>query len=214
MVPSGAGFAAAHDDGRSVLSEKMRVHILAKELNVSSKTIIEKCQAEGIDTVKNHMSTLSAGLHATILEWFSEGIHDVAIETSNRIDLTKVRIKAYKRGATMEDGSAGSESGGVTAVELEEPPLGEPPFEEAEVESPTEVVVRKDPLVAGLPVGTAPPEKSEITETVVEVVSRGQAAVTVDVPPMGAEAVGVPPAVVAENRGNGSNRIPPDAIVA
>ena len=47
------------------MAEKMRVHILAKELNVPSKTIIEKCNAEGIDTVKNHMSTLSAGMHAT-----------------------------------------------------------------------------------------------------------------------------------------------------
>ena len=62
----------------------MRVHILAKELNVPSKTIIEKCKAEGIDTVKNHMSTLSAGLHATIKEWFSDGRHDTAVETAQR----------------------------------------------------------------------------------------------------------------------------------
>ncbi|MCH7995937.1 MAG: translation initiation factor IF-2 N-terminal domain-containing protein, partial [Planctomycetes bacterium] len=57
----------------------MRVHILANELNVASKDIITKCRAEGIDTVKNHMSTLSAGLHATIIEWFSEGSQDSAL---------------------------------------------------------------------------------------------------------------------------------------
>ena len=76
-----------------MVTEKMRVHILAKELSVPSKVIIEKCKAEGITVVKNHMSTLSAGLHATIREWFSEGGHNVALETSARVDLDKVRIK-------------------------------------------------------------------------------------------------------------------------
>jgi translation initiation factor IF-2 len=71
----------------------MRVHILAKELNVLSKVIVQKCKAEGIDSVKNHMSTLSAGLHATIREWFSDGSHDTTIETTQRIDLGKVRLK-------------------------------------------------------------------------------------------------------------------------
>lgn len=102
-------------NGRSDLSEKMRVHILAKELNVPSKTIIEKCQAEGIGSVKNHMSTLSAGLHATILEWFSEGTHDVAVETSNRVDLDKVRLKVLpKSEGGFEDGDEGAESGVAT----------------------------------------------------------------------------------------------------
>lgn len=82
------------------MAEKMRVHILAKELNVSSKTIIDKCKAEGIDSVKNHMSTLSAGLHATICEWFSEGQHANALETAEPIDLKKVRIRRRTRSAT------------------------------------------------------------------------------------------------------------------
>jgi translation initiation factor IF-2 len=69
-----------------------RVHLLATELGVNSKAIIEKCQAEGLD-VKNHMSTISAGLAATIREWFSEGEHATAVETTARVDLKKVRIK-------------------------------------------------------------------------------------------------------------------------
>lgn len=88
------------------MSDKMRVHNLAKELNVPSKTIIQKCQAEGIDSVKNHMSTLSAGLHATILEWFSEGAHNVAMETAKRVDLKKVRLR--KRVAKVSEDSAGA----------------------------------------------------------------------------------------------------------
>jgi len=78
----------------------MRVHILAKELNVASKDIIAKCRAEGIDTVKNHMSTLSAGLHATIVEWFSESKEASALETAAPVDLKKVRAKAKKRKTT------------------------------------------------------------------------------------------------------------------
>ncbi|PKL48965.1 MAG: translation initiation factor IF-2 [Planctomycetes bacterium HGW-Planctomycetes-1] len=69
-----------------------RVHLLAKELGVNSKAIIEKCQAEELD-VKNHMSTISAGLAATIREWFSEGAHNTTIETAAPVDLKKVRVK-------------------------------------------------------------------------------------------------------------------------
>src|SRR3990172_8952838 len=85
---------------RSPLVEKMRVHILAKELNVSSKTIIDKCKAEGIANVKNHMSTLSAGLHATIIEWFSEGQHATSLETAEPVDLKKVRIRRRPKSDT------------------------------------------------------------------------------------------------------------------
>ncbi|MCH7838659.1 MAG: translation initiation factor IF-2 [Planctomycetes bacterium] len=79
------------------MADKLRVHTLANELGVPSKTIVEKCVAEGIDTVKNHMSTLSAGLHATIREWFSESGSGTALETAERVDLTKARKKVRRR---------------------------------------------------------------------------------------------------------------------
>ena len=79
-----------------------RVHLLAKELSVKSKAIIEKCQAEGLDQVKNHMSTISAGLAATIREWFSEGEHATAVETTKRVDLKKVRVKRKKKEVPAE----------------------------------------------------------------------------------------------------------------
>lgn len=81
----------------------MRVHILAKDLNVPSKLIIDKCKAEGIDSVKNHMSTLSAGLHATIVEWFSDGKHDTTVETSDRVDLTRARGPAKELRAGTDE---------------------------------------------------------------------------------------------------------------
>jgi len=69
-----------------------RVYILAKELGVKSAAIVKKCQDEGLD-VKNHMSAISIGLAATIHEWFSEGDNITTIETSEKVDLKKVRVK-------------------------------------------------------------------------------------------------------------------------
>jgi len=79
-----------------VLAKSTRVHLLAKELSVKSKAIIEKCQAEGLDQIKNHMSTISVGLAATIREWFSEGDHATTVEATARVDLKKVRVKRKK----------------------------------------------------------------------------------------------------------------------
>ncbi len=73
-----------------------RVYILAKELDVKSTAIVKKCQDEGLD-VKNHMATISAGLAATIREWFSEGENITTIETTKRVDLKKVRITKKKK---------------------------------------------------------------------------------------------------------------------
>jgi len=69
-----------------------RVYILSKELGVKSSAIVSKCQDEGLD-VKNHMSVISAGLAATIREWFSEGDNITTVETAKKVDLKKVRIK-------------------------------------------------------------------------------------------------------------------------
>ncbi|MBU0716826.1 MAG: translation initiation factor IF-2 [Planctomycetes bacterium] len=101
------------------MSEKMRVHILAKELNVPSKIIVQKCQAEGIDSVKNHMSTLSAGLHATICEWFSEGTLDTALETAKPVDLEKVRIKKRRTAKVTTTAVAEAPADGVLVAEAE-----------------------------------------------------------------------------------------------
>ena len=51
-----------------------RVFEIAKDLGVSSKAIVAKCRQEGIseNVVKNHMSPISAGLDATIREWFTD----------------------------------------------------------------------------------------------------------------------------------------------
>ena len=73
-----------------------RVYILAKELGTKSSAIVKKCQDEGLD-IKNHMSVISAGLAATIREWFSEGENITTVETAEKVDLKKVRIKKTKK---------------------------------------------------------------------------------------------------------------------
>ena len=75
-----------------------RVHLLATELNVKSKAIIDKCKAEGLENITNHMSTISAGLAATIREWFSDGDdHSTAVESAEKVDLEKVRVKRTRK---------------------------------------------------------------------------------------------------------------------
>jgi translation initiation factor IF-2 len=73
-----------------------RVYILAKELGVKSSAVVTKCQDEGLD-IKNHMSVISAGLAATIREWFSEGENVTTVETSTKVDLEKVRVKRKRK---------------------------------------------------------------------------------------------------------------------
>jgi len=75
-----------------------RVYILAKELGVKSSAIVKKCQGEGLD-VKNHMSAISAGLAATIREWFSEGENITTVERTKKVDLKKVRLKPKRKKA-------------------------------------------------------------------------------------------------------------------
>ncbi|MHC4653205.1 MAG: translation initiation factor IF-2 N-terminal domain-containing protein, partial [Planctomycetota bacterium] len=55
----------------------IRVFELARELGVTSKDLIAKCEAEGIPKITNHMSTMSLGLAATVREWFGEGQSNV-----------------------------------------------------------------------------------------------------------------------------------------
>ncbi len=114
-------------------------------MNVSSKVILEKCRAEGLD-VKNHMSTLGPGLEATIREWFSEGVHSTVVETAERVDLKKVRRKPRPK-KQAEPKPIPQE--GQVAVETAEPPTAEADSEAAQVaaEAPQAAVAEMAPPV-------------------------------------------------------------------
>jgi translation initiation factor IF-2 len=147
-----------------------RVHLLAKELGVNSKAIIDKCQAEGLD-IKNHMSTISAGLAATIREWFSEGTHTTAVETAAVVDLTKARVKKKKKiekpqeepAAATEEKPAGTEETETvqTAVlETEQPQtetqisqIQSPPAAKAKTKGPEIIIEPPKPPAPVMPAG-------------------------------------------------------------
>lgn len=100
---------------------KVRVHNLAKTLGVSSKAIIEKCRSEGIE-VENHMHVVSAGLEASIREWFTAGAHHSAVEESKPVDLEKVKVK--RKSSKKTKAGADDQEGGVAVLEApaEAPP--------------------------------------------------------------------------------------------
>ena len=143
-----------------------RVHILANELGVKSKAIIDKCKAEGLD-VENHMSTISAGLAATIREWFSEGEHTTtAVETAEHVDLKKVRIKKKKKPveAVVEEPPAEqtpalAEHEPQTTVTTTEPPPPAPAPEETV--QPSAPVIEKEPEPVKLEIITEHPKPPE-----------------------------------------------------
>ncbi len=92
-----------------------RVFEIARELGVKSRAVLEKCKAEGVPDMNNHMSSVSAGLEATILEWFSNEASSggTAIETTAHVDLKKVRAKPRKKAKAMTKASADGDA--VTA---------------------------------------------------------------------------------------------------
>ncbi|RPJ83631.1 MAG: GTP-binding protein, partial [Acidobacteria bacterium] len=110
-----------------------RVYILARELGVKSSAIVKKCQDEGLN-VQNHMATISAGLAATIREWFSEGENVTTVETAEKVDLEVVRVKRKPR--HIEETQVAVEP------EIEEE---EAPSEEIEMEEPVAEPVLQEP---------------------------------------------------------------------
>lgn len=134
-----------------------RVHLLAKELGVNSKAIIDKCQAEGLD-IKNHMSTISAGLAATIREWFSEGTHATTVETAAPVDLDKVRVKKKKKKVEEPAPEVVEETSVETAPVVEEVAAPEAaPEQEAPQQPEPEVVKVQEPPKPKMVVPAPPP---------------------------------------------------------
>ncbi len=94
--------------------------MLAKELDVESKAILERLKNEGLN-VPNHQSTVSLGLAETIREWFAGqgGASGGAVEAAPSIEATKVKPRLRKKKAsdssdTIDDSSLGGSS--ATAV--------------------------------------------------------------------------------------------------
>jgi translation initiation factor IF-2 len=103
---------------------------------------MKKWQDEGLPPIKNHMATLTAGQAATIKEWFSEGDHTTAVETAQKVDLEKVRVRKSRGKKTAEVTPAAAEAPQETTIVAEiqaAPPVVETPAE------PTPVIDKPAP---------------------------------------------------------------------
>ncbi|QDU32936.1 Translation initiation factor IF-2 [Poriferisphaera corsica] len=87
------------------MAKAKRVFELAKELGVKSKAIVDKCQAEGVPGITNHMSTVKLGLAETVRQWFSgaaAATDRTAVETAEKVDLEKVKAPARKKAKPLK----------------------------------------------------------------------------------------------------------------
>ena len=105
------------------MAKAKRVFEIAKELGVASKAIVEKCNAEGVPGITNHMSTVKIGLVQTINEWFAVAEESqvatattIAVEVADKVDIKKAR--ARRRKTTKKEEPKAVEP----AVEVEEEP--------------------------------------------------------------------------------------------
>ncbi|MFG0257350.1 MAG: translation initiation factor IF-2 [Phycisphaerales bacterium JB043] len=126
-----------------------RVFEIARDLGVKSKAILEKCQAEGIPNMNNHMSSVSAGLEATIHDWFSQGENTSSTETAAAVDLEKAKAKpkkkakakAKKKPVTVPE-ETGEDIPGVAVTTLDPAPVEVTPPATLEDLPPVEVAAR------------------------------------------------------------------------
>lgn len=143
-----------------------RIFELAREMGVTSKIVLTKCRAEGLE-VKNHMSALSAGLEATIREWFSEADGGTAVETTEHVDLEKAHKKAAAQRRrrckkTVEKKSSQQAPASEVVAEAPAAVAETPAAEEVETPPPTEDAE----LVVEITVEEAPaPAEQEPTES-------------------------------------------------
>jgi translation initiation factor IF-2 len=192
---------------------------------VTSKAVLDKSRAEGLD-IKNHMATLSAGLEATIREWFSESSRVSAVEVADHVDLDAEKQKrAHSRrrrgeGAVEDTVIVEAEAPAVGAEEPEAPAsapvAGAPPVEAVAVAetaageaapAPAPVVVEVE---AALPSSSAPAPSAEAgvsAETAPEAPPVPQAAVASPASPPEAAA---PPEAKAAGPAKGQEKPKPD----
>lgn len=154
------------------MAKVRRVFEISKELGVTSKAIVEKCQAEGVPGITNHMSTVKLGLEATIRVWFSDAADagaaaDTVVETAEKVDMAKVarrsRRKAITSTGSEEDTGSDSDSGSDTAIDdsaVEAPAEEAPAQDDAAAEEVPEAPAAAPAVEAQAPVvEEVPPAK-------------------------------------------------------
>lgn len=152
-----------------------RVFEIAKELGIKSKAIVDKCRAEGIpeEVIKNHMSTVSAGLEATVHDWFRAGdAGGTAVETAEKVDIDSVRVKPARRARPLHVAEAEPD-----AVEQQAEPEERPAPELAPEPAAAPVGL---PTPVSVPTLQSPPVIPEVAAGPSEVVRPAAAAPVVE----------------------------------
>ena len=90
-------------------------------MGVASKAVVEKCQAEGVPDIDNHMSTVKLGLAETIRTWFGEAESDTVVEQSAKVDVEKARKARRSRKKKSDDEKATKENGEAAKAEKAAP---------------------------------------------------------------------------------------------
>ena len=119
------------------MAKAKRVFQVAKELGVSSKDILAKCEAEDVPNMTNHMSTVSVGLEMTIKEWFGEAETSggTAVETAQKVDVKRAKARARKKAKPKTkpvEAEAPTEAPPEQAAEPTEPPQEAEPVDQPE----------------------------------------------------------------------------------
>ena len=144
-----------------------RVFEIARELDVKSKALIEKCEAEGVPGITNHMSSVSAGLEATLHSWFSAPDAEVgaAVETAEKVDLKKVRAKPKPKKATHASDAETPDTPDTSSVAtLTAPPEAPTPPARPDQKSPDSTKEELQPAkVAQAPAPPAAPKSKTIS---------------------------------------------------
>ncbi|MDX1565377.1 MAG: translation initiation factor IF-2 N-terminal domain-containing protein, partial [Phycisphaeraceae bacterium] len=154
------------------MAKSKRVFQIARELGVESKSILEKCRAEGLE-MNNHMSAVSLGLEATIREWFSEGAGGTAVETTQKVDLSKAKAKRRKKAKTPESESESEPEKTKTETETETEVKQSPEADTAEKETQAQKQAETEepaeqPPAAAKAKAKARPKKKKAPQTEVQ----------------------------------------------
>jgi len=131
----------------------LKVHQLAKELGVTSKDIIAKCQSEEIPDISTHLSPVSAGLAATIRDWFVGGGSAVAVATGSETGTSEEAVESAPKSPAAKPAAPKAE-GRATArkVVKKAEPADAAPAKPAATPAP----VAKAPAATAAPAPAAP----------------------------------------------------------
>jgi translation initiation factor IF-2 len=145
------------DEGGWMTQPKKRVYELARELNLTNKSLLEKISSLNLD-LNSHMSTLNDEIEARIRQFIQGGVEPSLVE--KRVKPTVIRRRRKAAPAPTEEAAP------EPVEQVDETATAEPEPEDAETEAAVEQASEPEPEKVQLPVEEIVQEKPE--EQVIE----------------------------------------------